>query len=204
MDRRYRANSGQEIRTLIVEHWDDFWELGQLSYEVQFRSLIKEEQRAALIERLVELGVQGARGPVPTPGFDYPTTDVVNTRRLSMAALGAVDWQETGLLSLSGYRVGRTQGESSETRRKTLNYIFLKDDLSDIEDRDYAESWGRPSTADRLRKLAETLAAFARNGRRNPTDMSQAISEWDEDLVHLKEQFYDRWGDFPWPNVDSG
>ena len=30
--------------------------------------------------------------------------------------------------------------------------------------------------------------------------MTQAVSEWEEDLDYLKETFYDRWGDFPWPD----
>ena len=33
--------------------------------------------------------------------------------------------------------------------------------------------------------------------------MTQAVSEWEEDLDYLKETFYDRWGDFPWPDAGS-
>lgn len=202
MDRPYMNHSGDEVRGLINEHWGDFAQLGVVAYEIQFRQLIKEEQRAAVIERMVELGMQGRSEATNGPEFDFPTTDIVRNRRLATQALGTVDWRQYGLMSLSGYRVGRTRGEPTETRRKILNWLFLEDDLRDIDDVRYAAEWGAPKSADRLEKLANTLATFVRNAkRRDATTMNLAITEWSEDLQYLKETFYDNWGGFPWPQV---
>jgi hypothetical protein len=194
--------TGDEIRRLIDKHWDDFWQLGLLAYEIQFRRLIKEDRRSAVVERLVELGISGGRQVDETPGFDFPSIDVRRTRELAARALGDVDWNETGLLRLSGYRVGKVQGKPQDERRRILNFVFLEDDLRDVADQSYARSWGPPKSSNRLQKLCETLAAFIRNAKRNPVDMDQAIADWQDDLGYLRATFYDRWGDFPWPSVE--
>lgn len=193
--------SGDAIRSLIDEHWDDFWHLGLLTYEVQFRRLIKEERRSALVERLVELGTQAGRRVTDEPGFEFPSSDIQQARQLNATALGEVDWQETGLLRLSGYRVGKTKGKPPDERQRILNFLFLQDDLADVTDREYANSWGEPKSSKRLRKLCETLASFVRNAKRNPVDMTKAITDWETDLGHLRYSFYERWGEFPWPEV---
>ena len=105
-------------------------------------------------------------------------------------------------MGLSGYHVGATRGRPEKQRRRILNSIFLKDDLSDVDDRTYSALWGPPMTSKRLQKLAESIAAFARTAKRSPNDLGQAIEEWEGDLEYLKATFYDRWGDFPWPGVE--
>lgn len=104
-------------------------------------------------------------------------------------------------MRMSGYRVGKVRGVARSHRRRILNYIFLRDDLRDVDDPEYAASWGHPKSSGRLQKLAETIAAFARTAKRRATDMSRAISEWEEDLEYLKTTFYDDWGGFPWPRI---
>ena len=203
MDRPYLKASARELLHLLESHWDNFGQVGLLAYEVQFRRSLDKNLKALFIERLVEIGLaRGLDGTPSSPDFDFPTTDVQASRRAMRADLGGVSWREKGLLAMSGYRVGRTHGEALDKRRRLLNYILLRDDLQDVEDRQYAAEWGRPSTAERLRKLAETLAAFARNAKRNPSDMSQAIDEWEVDLEYLRTRFYERWNEFPWPDVD--
>lgn len=136
------------------------------------------------------------------PGFPFPSTDIYKLRRSILRGLEEVDWKNQGLLALSGYRVGRTKGEPRDRRRRILNFLFLKDDLRDVSDAEYAAEWGHPMSSTRLRKLAESLAAFTRNAkRRNDANMEQAIEEWEEDLDYLRKTFYERWGDFPWPTV---
>lgn len=202
MQRSHFEKSGDEIRALIHQHWDDFWQLGVLAYELQFREKIEEEQRAAVVERLVELGVQLGKTLSDEPGFEFPSTDIVQNRRLAVEGLGEVDWRQYGLLSLSGYRVGITNGRKDVDRRRILNWLFLEDDLRDIGDEKYAVQWGEPKTSSRLEKLANTIAAFVRNAkRRDDNNMEVAIQEWTEDLNYLRARFYERWGDFPWPNV---
>jgi hypothetical protein len=202
MNRPYRNETGHRVRDLIAQHWDDFEGLGVLAYEIQFRELIKEDQRGAVIERLVELGLARGEPNDENPGFDFPSTDIQRARRLAASALGDLDWQETGLLRLSGYRVGKKRGKSVPERRRILNYIFLEDDLRDVTDSEYARSWGRPKSSDRLQKLCETLAAFIRNAKRHPFDMAKAIADWEHDLEYLRATFYERWGQFPWPDLD--
>jgi hypothetical protein len=63
--------------------------------------------------------------------------------------------------------------------------------------------WSEPETAVRLKKIADSLAAFARNGRRNEKqDMSEAVNHWVTDLAWLKTEYYDGHYDsrFAWPN----
>lgn len=202
MERPHFSESNDRIRELVDEHWDDLWELGQLAYEVQFRERIGEELCGEIVERVVELAVQKGRPEPPEPGFEFPSTDVSETRRSHVRELGRVDWRETGLLRLSGYRVGETHGVAEPERRRLLNYILLRDDLNDVEDRAYAREWGAPRTPKRLQKLANTIAALVRNAKRNPAFMRRAIEDWESDLEYLKETFFERWGEFPWPGVE--
>lgn len=201
MRRPHMNKSGDEIRSLVEEHWDDFTALGVVAYEIQFRDLIDNELKADVVERLVELGLEMIGTITAQPDFEFPDTDIYETRRRNAPKFDNIDWDEQGLLRLSGYRVGKTRGRPRNKRRRILNFIFLEDDLRDVDDLQYAAQWGRPMTSDRLQKLAETIAAFTRNAKRNRYDMSQAISDWENDLDYLKSTFYDRWGDFPWPDV---
>lgn len=202
MNRPYRDRSGDEIRALADRHWDDFDALAKVAYEMQFRNLIRKQRKAAVIERLVELASAMARPPENEPDFEFPSTDIYETRRRTIRELDHVDWRETGLLGASGYRVGKVRGRARETRRRILNFVFLRDDLRGVEDASYAAEWGDPMTSKRLQKLSETIASFTRTAKRRPQDMEQAISEWEADLAYLKTTFYDRWGDFPWPDVE--
>lgn len=61
MERPFMQCTGDQIRQLIDALWDDFETLGALAYELQYRSHIGEDRRAAVIERLVALGRQGVR-----------------------------------------------------------------------------------------------------------------------------------------------
>ncbi|TKF31284.1 hypothetical protein [Enterovibrio norvegicus] len=88
-------------------------------------------------------------------------------------------------------------------RRKVLNDVFLKDELLDVDDEYYASEWGGPKSEDRLRKLTNTIASFVRNAKRSSNNMPYSISDWTADLQYLKETFYERWFDFPWPHVEE-
>jgi hypothetical protein len=202
VERPYRHLTGQQIRELIDEHWDDFVRLGTLAFETQFRKLIKPERRAAVIERLVELGVSAGTSMAPDPGFEFPSADIYRARELAGTALGDGNWRETGLLRLSGYRVGMMRGKPKSERQRILNFIFLEDDLRDVNDEEYASEWGPPKSAPRLKKLSDTIASLARNAKRSPGNYAQAVEEWEEDLAYMRSTFYERWGDFPWPDTE--
>lgn len=202
MDRPLMQKSGQELFTLAENRWDELWELGQVAYELQYRRQVSRERKAEVVERLIELGLKRGLQEAQHPGFEFPSTSIHETRRRLADGLNDVDWRETGLLSLSGYQVGKIDGKPADERRRILNYLFLEDDLRDVTDLSYAAEWGPPKTSRRLRKLSETIAALTRNAKRNPVDMSRAISDWEADLDYLKETFYENWGGFPWPDVN--
>ena len=130
-----------------------------------------------------------------------PRSDVHETRRRARSGL-RVDWREFGLLKLSGYAVGKKSELTPLQRRAVLNFVFLEDDLSDLEDAEYARQWGRPRSTKRLQKMAESLSAFARTARNrdDEADFSVAIAHWESDLTYLQETFGPRVRPFSWPS----
>ena len=60
-------------------------------------------------------------------------------------------------------------------------------------------------SAQRLRKLAETIAALTRNAkRRRDSIMATAIEHWEQDLEFLYYEFYVEKFYFGWPTTDLG
>ena len=67
------------------------------------------------------------------------------------------------------------------------------------------ESGGAPGTAERLEKLADTLASFARNAKRRATrSYAKAIDDWEGDLALLHEEYYGNMFHFWWASTDHG
>ena len=94
------------------------------------------------------------------------------------------------MLSLLGYHVGETLTLHPSIRESILQYAF-EHHLPPVGDVAYFDEWGEPRGARRLQKLANTLASLARNAkRRDPLTLSRAISEWEQDLMFLYEQYY--------------
>jgi hypothetical protein len=116
----------------------------------------------------------------------------------SEALQGDQFWYEHGVLSFLGYKVGQ-KGVTEKSRREILDYAVHKR-LPNVDSKEYIQEWGMPATTVRLKKLAESLAAFARNAKRKQTaDMEQAIREWEADLEYLQSQYYKGRYDFGWP-----
>jgi hypothetical protein len=104
-----------------------------------------------------------------------------------------------GLFSYLGYRVGNTQGVSSFVRHQILRQIFERH-LPPVFPATYLLQWGSPRSSDRLRKMAETLAAFVRNAkRRNQDTLFDAIRSWEADLRYLYDRYYLGHFHFAWP-----
>ena len=122
------------------------------------------------------------------------------------AALQALNsasfFHATGMLKFMGYRVGRKAALSADRRRAILAYVFLGK-LPPVNDTHYMQEWGRPKSNRRLRKIANSLAAFARNARRKKSSSwNHAIANWEADLAYLKKRFYDkRIRDWKWPET---
>lgn len=106
--------------------------------------------------------------------------------------------QPVGVLKASGYVVGNS-GLSPSERRQILAAIY-KEALTVRLDRGYLAEWGRPQSAIRLRKLANTIAALTRNMKRKRSDAA-SVEHWQADLDYLKRTFYDGVYDFRWPSL---
>jgi hypothetical protein len=130
--------------------------------------------------------------------FRWPSTLVTTSCHQK---LKEVNWPERGALAALGYRVGRS-GLTEARRRLILSNAFNNTLLSDLP-RAYLNEWGSPQTAQRLKKIADSLAAFCRNAKnRQSQNMEQTIDNYEDDLYWLKENYYDKLGfTFYWPDT---
>ena len=166
-----------------------------------------EDSVAILTEVLEELEVrrttvrgllEAARDRQANERFEWPTTDApAATHGFS----GDFFFYEKGLLKFVGYGVG-VSGDIQSVRRRVLDCVFHKK-LPRVESPEYMSEWGEPETSPRLQKMAESLAAFTRNAKRQTRrDYSLAISEWEADLKYLYDTYYVGHFDFAWPITD--
>ncbi len=98
------------------------------------------------------------------------------------------NWPKVGMLSAVGYCVG-INGLGLKQRQELLSNVYSKR-LPFVDSRKYVAEWGAPKSSERLKKLAEAIAAFVRNAKRKKNNMSVAIREWEQDLAWLKEKYY--------------
>ena len=135
-----------------------------------------------------------------TEYFPWPKTDI----KPSQNSLSKID-RDDGLLKHLGYRVGHN-AERRSLRYGILDRAFRLSPIPPNFDFDYREEWGSPESGKRLRKLAETIAAFARNAKRkNNPSLLKAIGDWEADLSWLRQTYYDGRFDqqFDWPDTMS-
>lgn len=138
------------------------------------------------------------RPPSPDDYFKWPDTNAP----IGHGSLSTSGWLEEGLLRFMGYQVGSTNGVATPIRRRMLEEIF-EGGLPPVFEPAYLEKWGGPESPMRLQQMAETIAAFVRNGkRRSDPSLLTAIREWEADLRFLYEQFYIDRFQFDWPTSD--
>lgn len=131
--------------------------------------------------------------------FRWPGTEVNATSE--RGEFPALDIQAEGILGFMDYRVGRTKGQTEGHRRSVLAFAFLKS-LPPAFDPEYMAQWGANGSAQRLRKISSSIAAFCRNAkRRDDADLSLAIDHWEADLRFLHKHFYRDNFDFKWPKT---
>jgi len=135
-------------------------------------------------------------GELIAQGFPWPSVEAEPSSNTSNLF---IDAPATGLLAYLDYRVGR-QGLSPDDRRGLLDAVY-SDRLPQINSTVYMQSWGVPQTSQRLRKMAESIAAFVRNAKRRKNTPTEAIAEWTDDLDYLHAAFYKGCYDFPWPST---
>jgi hypothetical protein len=127
--------------------------------------------------------------------FNWPSTEAIGGNGKLMLPQSVSD----GMLSYLDYRVGRQNGEVASIRQSILCRVF-EGHLPPVFTTDYMSSWGVPKSAARLRKIAESIAAFTRNAkRRRDYEMDDAISDWESDLGFLYERYYVGHFSFGWP-----
>jgi hypothetical protein len=106
------------------------------------------------------------------------------------------------MLSFLGYRVGELQPTSQEIRLQILEYAF-ECHLPPLIDSTYHRQWNGPFTASRLKKIADSLATFARNAKRRDThSWAKAIDDWETDLAFLFQRYYCGYFHFWWPTTE--
>jgi hypothetical protein len=97
--------------------------------------------------------------------------------------------------------VGVTNGVSIVERKAILKEVYERE-IPPVFTPNYLAEWGAPGSSARLKKMAETLAAFARNAkRRGEVELDVAISDWEDDLRFLYDKYYVRRYFFQWPKV---
>jgi hypothetical protein len=130
--------------------------------------------------------------------FPWPTTKAPKGK----SGLDSGDWHLIGLLSYLGYHVGATNGVTPGVRHQILDLCF-EGALPPINGVAYMHDWGPAGTTTRLRKLANELASFARNGKRKRSaNLSSAVTDWEADLEYLYRRYYVGKFRFAWPRSD--
>jgi hypothetical protein len=133
----------------------------------------------------------------PDEYFDWPTTEA----RGGDGSLSLENVQKSGVLGQLDYHVGRTLGQSDAYRRRTLAKIFERPiplSLNGFK----PEEWGQPGSAQRLRKMAYSIAAFTRSAKRKRlSSFDEAIRHWEADLRYLHDQYYAEKFGFSWPST---
>ncbi|MBC7815915.1 MAG: hypothetical protein IAG10_03340 [Planctomycetaceae bacterium] len=111
-----------------------------------------------------------------------------------------LDSYEVGILGYMGYRVGK-YGLPVDQRLKILADVF-KSHLPPLNSSGYMREWGDPSSLERLKKMADSIAAFCRNEQR--AGKFEAASQREHDLQWLKDNFYRGRFQFQWPEARVG
>lgn len=131
--------------------------------------------------------------------FDWPST-------MANSGLGDINtsrWLKEGMFKFMGYHVGETEGLIQRRRQEILSEIF-NGELPPVFPKSYLNEWGDPKSPVRLRKMAETIAAFIRNAkRRRDAGMARSINDWSEDLRFLYLEYYLEKFGFGWPDADE-
>jgi len=127
--------------------------------------------------------------------FKWPSTDVGSGH-------GGGDFEraEESFLKVLGYTVGKTNGLPASTRQLILDRCF-SGQLPPIDGISTLRMWGEPKSALRLRKIAYHLAGLAKNFKKMQSrGYEDAISDWEDDLKYMHDEYYVRHFGFSWPS----
>lgn len=154
-----------------------------------------QHQKAKLVLEAVSVEWQRRAGVTGDRGFKRPSTEA----RGGDGSLRFDKAQSEGMLAYLEYRVGRTNGFHSPVRQSILSRVF-EGSLPPVFEQAYMDEWGGNRSETRLRKMAESIAAFARNAKRKNDDaLDEAIRQWEQDLKFLYDRYYIGHFRFGWP-----
>lgn len=170
-----------------------WWEFTQ--YFVKINRAERSRRDWLFQQSLAEEWRRRTLAPHPSDAsFQWPSTEASAGHLSLEVQMGPA----TGILAALGYRVGQA-GAPLKQRRQILDFVFTED-LPPIDSAAYMRSWGEPNSGPRLQKLAESLAAFARNAKRREVDaLKMAICHWQDDLQYLHDRYYTGHFGFNWP-----
>ncbi|MCY2991054.1 MAG: hypothetical protein NTY19_24725 [Planctomycetota bacterium] len=121
-------------------------------------------------------------------------------RHHSHRRLAEVNWLEVSPMHVLGYCVGKT-GQPTEERHQILKRAYTGR-LPIIGPVEYMTEWGVEGSSQRLRKIADSIAAHCRNRKQKRTNTSDdAIRDWEADLDWLKAEFYHELRWIGWPGT---
>ena len=190
LGRPYLQHTVVDLEAIADAQWADLQSLCAVGVELFHRKTARAiALRTRVVERVTELVNQG---------FSWPSTDASPTDSSSQLF---IDAPSTGLLAYLGYRVG-ANGLDPEERCQLLDTVYTHL-LPPLNSADYMSEWAEPSSAQRLRKMADSIAAFVRNNKRKSQPSTQSIDDWEDDLQYLYTNYYVGRYNFFWPNTRS-
>ena len=140
------------------------------------------------------------QGLSASDAFRWPSTEADG----GSGNLRTDDWLREGVFAFMGYKVGNVAGEIARVRQGILSEIFAGPIPPFFPPQHLAE-WGTPGSVLRLKKMAESIAAFTRNGkRRRDSKMVAAVRDWENDLEFLYHSYYIGKFTFAWPTTEIG
>lgn len=119
------------------------------------------------------------------------------TQNWNVEQFTAEDWQSESVLHKLGYTVAEGKLSSAE-RKKILAFAFNEKHDRLLNTADLKRKWGSEKSAQRLYAIAGLLSWLAGfQGRTKPF----AREKWLDDLLWIKNQFYDSRMKFSWPRA---
>ena len=134
----------------------------------------------------------------PTDYFKWPSTEAKHGN----GQIDSSNWITNGLLKFMDYQVGNSSTYTTSQRQALLSIVFQME-IPPVFPVEYINQFGKPSSSNRLQKIAESIAAFTRNAKRKSHDMHAAIQDWEEDLNWLYHTFYVGRFKFSWPKTGT-
>jgi len=191
MTRPHIQHLTDELKALAKANWADRDILKGISAELELR----KRQRAKNLQKEIAERISQLEEEIDS--FEWPSTD-------AQEGDGSLDSgvfrHSSGLLRYMDYKVG-VNGYRDRDRRDVLKRVY-EEKLPNVNSAAYMAEWGQPKSSQRLQKMADSIASFVRNAKRQSfNDLSMAIDEWESDLAFLKQKYYIGHYDFVWPRT---